>query len=81
MARMLERLEAKGLVERHRSSVDRRVVEVRLLEPGASTAAQVADVLEGALKDHLAGFSANERKRPHELLERMRINGRATAHR
>jgi DNA-binding MarR family transcriptional regulator len=35
MTRMLERLETKGLVERHRSPDDRRVVEINLLGAGA----------------------------------------------
>jgi DNA-binding HxlR family transcriptional regulator len=34
ITRMLDRLEAKGLVERVRSETDRRVVHVRLTEAG-----------------------------------------------
>lgn len=76
MTRMLERLEAKGLVERHRSPIDRRVVEVRLLAPGARIASQVDALLASVSEDHLSGFSREERTQLRGLLERMRVNGR-----
>jgi DNA-binding MarR family transcriptional regulator len=78
MTRMIDRLEAKGLVERQRSPTDRRIVEVRLLAPGARVAAQVDDVLAGVSEDHLTDFSRQERANLRELLERMRSNGRTT---
>ena len=77
MTRMLERLEAKGLLERRRSSSDRRIVDVRLLEPGAAVAAEIDDLLGGVEEDHLKDFSLQERARLREFLERMRVNGRA----
>ena len=77
MTRMLERLETKGLVERHRSPDDRRVVEVNLLDAGVAIAALVDDVLLGVADDHLKDFSQAERAKLRELLERMRTNGRA----
>jgi DNA-binding MarR family transcriptional regulator len=79
MTRMLERLEAKGLLERRRSSTDRRVVYVSLLEAGATIAALVDDVLVSVAEDHLKDFALQERTRLRELLERMRVNGRALA--
>jgi DNA-binding MarR family transcriptional regulator len=77
MTRMLERLETKGLVQRHRSPDDRRVVEVNLLAAGAPIAALVDDVLLGVAEDHLKDFSQAERAKLRELLERMRTNGHA----
>jgi DNA-binding MarR family transcriptional regulator len=74
---MLERLETKGLVQRHRSPDDRRVVEVNLLAAGAPIAALVDDVLLGVAEDHLKDFSQAERAKLRELLERMRTNGQA----
>jgi DNA-binding MarR family transcriptional regulator len=79
MTRMLERLETKGLLERHRSPDDRRVVEVSLLEAGAPIAALVDDVLVSVAEDHLKDFSLAERAQLRQLLERMRVNGRANA--
>ena len=79
MTRMLERLETKGLVQRHRSPDDRRVVEVNLLAAGAPIAALVDDVLLGVAEDHLKDFSQAERAKLRELLERMRTNGHTRA--
>jgi len=79
MTRMLGRLEAKGLVERHRLVDDRRVVQVVLLAPGAAIAACVDDVLLGVAEDHLKDFSPQERAELRGLLERMRANGRASS--
>ena len=79
MTRMLERLEAKGLLERRRRpSVDRRVVDVILLEPGVAVAAKVDGVLAHAAEDHLKGFSSEECTQLRELLGRMRANGLAS---
>lgn len=76
MTRMLERLETKGLLERHRSPGDRRMVEVSLLEAGAPVAALVDGVLLSVAEDHLKDFSLAERAQLRELLMRMRANGR-----
>jgi DNA-binding MarR family transcriptional regulator len=77
MTRMLERLEAKGFLERRRSSTDRRVVYVSLLEAGATIAAVVDDVLVRVTEAHLKDFTLQERAQLCEFLERMRANGRA----
>ena len=78
MTRLLERLEVKGLLERsRRSSTDRRVVHVSLLEAGATIAELVDEVLVGVEELHLKGFSLRERAQLREFLKRMRVNGRA----
>jgi len=45
MTRLLDRMEAKGLVARVRSAQDRRVVNLELTEEGRATASQIPAVL------------------------------------
>lgn len=77
MTRMLERLEAKGLVERRRSSIDRRMVYFSLLGAGATVAALAEDVLASVTKEHLRHLAQQECVQLREFLERMRANGQA----
>jgi DNA-binding MarR family transcriptional regulator len=77
LTRAVDRLEAKGLVRRVRSSEDRRVVELELTEEGHNTAKVVPPVLAGVLNAHLAGFSEAEWKTLVKLLQRMVVNGDA----
>jgi len=69
---LLDRLEAKGLVERVRDDTDRRRVLVRMTEEGArSTYAMYAPLVdEGA--HLLAGLSPAELARMREILDAMR---------
>ncbi|MEO8299208.1 MAG: MarR family transcriptional regulator [Burkholderiales bacterium] len=75
VTRALDRLEAKGLVQRVRSSTDRRVVQLVLTEHGRSLAAMVPAVLSEVLNGHLAGFSAAEHTALLDMLQRMLANG------
>jgi len=77
MTRMLDRLEAKGLIERVRSDADRRVVHLRLTAEGEGVAAEVPHVLAGANNDFLRGFSEPEWLQLRRLIERMIANGEA----
>jgi DNA-binding MarR family transcriptional regulator len=77
MTRALDRLEAKGLVARVRSSEDRRVVNLELTEAGREVAAVVPAVLAEVLNLHLAGFSHDEWRALLSMLKRMRANGDA----
>jgi len=77
MTRALDRLEAKGLVARVRSSEDRRVVNLELTEAGREVAAVVPAVLAEVLNLHLAGFSKEEWRALLGMLKRMRANGEA----
>lgn len=77
MSRTLDRLEAKGLVVRERSSADRRIVNLKLSEAGRAMAAIVPPVLAEVLNLHLAGFSSSEWRQLLGLLKRMRANGDA----
>jgi DNA-binding MarR family transcriptional regulator len=77
MTRALDRLEAKGLVARVRSSEDRRVVNLELTDAGRDVAAVVPAVLAEVLNLHLAGFTEAEWRSLLGMLQRMRANGDA----
>ncbi|MDE2396242.1 MAG: MarR family transcriptional regulator [Burkholderiales bacterium] len=74
ITRMLDRLEAKGLVERERSAGDRRVVELRLTAAGRATMRQVPPVLAEVNNAALAGFNAEEFALLKSFLERIHAN-------
>jgi DNA-binding MarR family transcriptional regulator len=77
MTRSLDRLEAKGLVRRERSTEDRRVVLLALTDEGRKVARKVPPVLSGVLNSHLRGFSDAEWQQLLEFLNRMLVNGEA----
>lgn len=77
MTRSLDRLEAKGLVQRERSTEDRRVVHLVLTNEGRKVARKVPIVLSGVLNGHLRGFSEAEWQLLLEFLNRMLTNGEA----
>jgi len=77
MTRVLDRLEAKGLVARERSTTDRRVVQLALTPEGQAVAAQVPPVLAEVLNGHLSDFTHEEWQQLLHLLRRMLANGEA----
>ncbi len=77
MTRMLDRLEAKGLLERTRSTQDRRVVHVSLTERGQEAAARIPHCLAEVLNRQLRGFSREEVDSLLGLLRRFVSNGGA----
>lgn len=77
MTRMLDRLEAKQLVQRVRSTDDRRVVKVELTAEGVQAARRIPGVLCEVQNAHLAGFSADEWEALKASLHRMLANGKA----
>lgn len=79
MTRMLDRLEAKGLLVRERSTVDRRVVNLALTSRGEHVAKQIPDVLADILNQHLEGFTREEFQTLLNLLQRFAENGEALA--
>ena len=79
MTRLLDRLEAKGLCRRERSTDDRRVVRVELTPEGEVAAQEVPIVLAQVLNEHLAGFSKSEWSQLKDMLQRMVANGEAAA--
>jgi len=77
ITRLLDRLEAKGLVERVRSESDRRVVHLRLTDAGENVAARIPHVLASVNNDFLQGFSEAEWKQLRKLIGQMTANGNA----
>lgn len=77
ITRMIDRLEAKGLIERVRSDEDRRVVNLRLTRAGEETAKKVPHILASVNNDFLRGFSEAEWKQLKKLLGRLTANGNA----
>lgn len=75
VTRVVDRLEAKGLVERVRSETDRRVVHLRLTPTGRDAAAKVPHVLAAVNNDFLRGFSEADWTQLRKLIGRMTSNG------
>jgi DNA-binding MarR family transcriptional regulator len=75
VTRMLDRLAAKGLIERVRSETDRRVVHLRVTKDGEAAAEQIPDVLAAVNNDFLRGFTKQEWTTLKEFLQRMLVNG------
>lgn len=74
MTRLLDRLEAKGLVRRVRSVADRRVVHIELTNEGAEHAKRVPHVLCRVHNEFLAGFDEAEWKQLKAYLRRILNN-------
>jgi DNA-binding MarR family transcriptional regulator len=77
MTRSLDRLEAKGLITRERSTEDRRVVHLVLTDEGRKVARKVPAVLAEVLNGHLQGFKEEEWQLLLQFLTRMLANGDA----
>ena len=60
MTRLLDRLEAKQLCRRVRTSEDRRVVNLELTDAGRAAAQEIPAILSKVQNQHLAGFSVEE---------------------
>jgi DNA-binding MarR family transcriptional regulator len=77
MTRALDRLEAKGLLRRERSQLDRRVVKLELTEAGRTVSQHVPAVLSDVLNAHLSGFAEADWLLLIDMLQRMGANGDA----
>ena len=77
MTRLIDRLAAKGLVERLRSHADRRRVVLTLTPAGHAVAAFVPQVLADVNNAYLDGFSHDEWQTLVQLLRRMLASGPA----
>ena len=77
MTRLLDRLEAKGLVTRVRSCEDRRVVNLELTKEGREAARQIPEVLCKVQNAFLQGLSLEEWQQLKDLLRRVLANGTA----
>ena len=74
ITRLIDRLAAKGLVERLRSSTDRRVVTLSLTAAGDAVAGHVPGVLASVNNAYLRGFSDAEWHTLKQLLRKMLDN-------
>ena len=84
MTRMLDRLEAKGLIRRTRSSQDRRLLNLELTEEGRAAYPRMREIAMNVANRFLHGFSKTEARQLENLLNRMLENAqdvltRATA--
>lgn len=77
MTRMLDRLEAKELIVRTRSTDDRRRVRLELTESGGKLADRLIAAIVAVLNRHLVGFSVDELELFKGFLRRMLGNREA----
>lgn len=79
MTRSLDRMQAKGLIERTRCPIDRRVVRIELTETGQEKLREIPPFIARALNQHLQGFSDQEVQQLLQFLRRMIANGTHSA--
>jgi len=77
LTRTLDRLEAKGLCTRERSTEDRRVVHLALTPEGKAAAAPVPEVICDVSNMLLSGFTEGEWQTLMALLRRIQANADA----
>jgi DNA-binding MarR family transcriptional regulator len=75
--RMLDRLEANGLIRRVRSEQDRRVVQLELTADGKAIAKAIPFAMADTLNEVLRDFSAAEVKTLRSMLRRIVANAEA----
>lgn len=75
VTRLLDRLEAKGLIERVRSDTDRRVALLHLTAAGRAAVGGVPHVLAQVNNDFLRGFTEAEWRQLLALVARLQANG------
>jgi MarR family transcriptional regulator, transcriptional regulator for hemolysin len=74
LTRRLARMEAQGLVERHRTSADRRAAEVRLTPAGEAAYDRLASLVAASGATLLRGFSPREAEEFAGYLSRVIAN-------
>ena len=78
MTRMLDRLEAKGLIRRTRSSQDRRLLNLELTEEGRAAFPRMREISMSIANRFLRGFSKAEARQLEGFLNRMVENAQGT---
>ena len=79
MTRMLDRLEAKGLIRRTRSSQDRRLMNLELTEEGRAAYPRMREISMAVANRFLRGFTKAEARQLEGLLNRMLDNAEDVA--
>lgn len=74
ITRMLDRLEARGLIVRQRQSDDRRVVKAFITKAGLQLLKELDRPLRKLVENQMAGLSENDLKRLVKLLDNIRGN-------
>jgi DNA-binding MarR family transcriptional regulator len=78
MTRMLDRLEAKALLRRHRCAKDARVVRLQLTAEGERLCGEIPYGLSRVLNRLLRGFTESELETLKALIRRMLANAETT---
>ncbi|MDB6062069.1 MAG: hypothetical protein JWM78_2172 [Verrucomicrobiaceae bacterium] len=78
ITRMLDRLEAKGIVNRVRSQDDRRVINIELSDAGKQLVEKLPAVPINVMNRHLQGFDRSELETMKNCLHRLLGNGGVT---
>jgi DNA-binding MarR family transcriptional regulator len=81
MTRMLDRLEAKGLIRRSRSVEDRRLMLLELTEEGRAAYPRMREISMAVANRFLRGFTKTEARQLESLLCRMLENASDVAQR
>lgn len=76
MSRLLDRMEAKGIVSKVRDLADRRQVIVTLTEKGAALYPQINAGIHKVYGQLLNGFSEQEAAALHQALEKILFNAK-----
>jgi MarR family transcriptional regulator, multiple antibiotic resistance protein MarR len=74
MTRMIDRLEAKGLISRRRCPDDRRLVKLELTEAGLAALPRLRECSVRVLNQFLQGFTKTEARQLEGFLSRMLQN-------
>ena len=74
MTRMLDRLEAKGLIRRTRSLQDRRLMNLELTEEGRAAYPRMREISMSVTNRFLRGFTKTEARQLEAFLNRMLEN-------
>ena len=75
ITRMLDRLEAKGIIRRARRLDDRRIINIELTESGTLFVEKLPAVSINVMNRHLQGFARNELEAMKSYLRRLLSNG------
>jgi DNA-binding MarR family transcriptional regulator len=81
MTRMLDRLEAKGLIRRTRSAQDRRLMNLELTEEGRAAYPRMRELSMTVANRFLHGFSKSEARALEGFLTRMLENAHGISER